>query len=964
MSEARLNVVIDPSGAESGAKRVSRSLNDIRNSSKEVESRIEATDRKLAGIMSSFKNLAHETSVAAKELRKLSKSGDFENLEQAKHSVAGLKELRSTLSALQEGYHDVSGELKEFIEVQATSGIHGMKSHQAALKATQKELDATGKELESLSKKATREMSSAERAVGQFEKQAKKALDSVSRSGKRMLAVFLSWRALKSLFGLFIGESVNREKAEIRLQSALKSTGHAAGLTATEIGGMAKELSRMTAYSEGAITSMQTILTTFKNVKGDTFKQASVAVLNLATALGGDLQSNAMRVGKALENPRQAITALRSAGIDFNDEQKKTIKRLVETGDVLGAQKIILAEIETRYGKLAEATGKSLGGALQKMHGKIRELFDLRPSEKLGNLIVRINKLSDSLTSQKMQDAVAVIGETLVDGLSLSIKGAGFLADNIDKVKIALLGLASVKISSSIMALLTGLGFLAGAPVGVTAAVTGLGGAGIAGGLYTGWKVGEKLDGSAKNKRIAELEKRMALDQLYKGDGLGVFGLSAESKKEIEEKIKSATGKLKETAKVKPKPYTIYGGESSGKGKKGSKSGKSEVALLIEDMRDQIDYLKVDAEHFLPILDEWKAKLKPLSADWKLIMDMESKINEGLTRKASEEYRQQSEAAESTARALREVTDELSWLNQYGFVDNEQYLSHLKEIFEAMKSQLADPGVQNWTNEMRSIFEKMESLSGEKVRNAMEALKIQFENGKISLEQYRGALGLLVAEFEGSPTSVRKLEEAITGLDNAVSKSKLNIEMLIESSNKALEGQLLELPDALTSAFSRAIAYGEDLGETLKNIAKDLAYAIIKATLFNALFGGSLKGVPSAGGLFGAAHGAVFSSGNLVPFAQGGIVNRPTVFPFAKGVGLMGEAGAEAIMPLKRTSSGDLGVKAEGGGGMTNITMNINAVDSKSFVEMMRTNKASVESIVVENIMRNGAVRGAIRGMA
>ena len=77
----------------------------------------------------------------------------------------------------------------------------------------------------------------------------------------------------------------------------------------------------------------------------------------------------------------------------------------------------------------------------------------------------------------------------------------------------------------------------------------------------------------------------------------------------------------------------------------------------------------------------------------------------------------------------------------------------------------------------------------------------------------------------------------------------------------------------------------------------------------------------------------------------------------------MGEAGPEAIMPLKRTSSGDLGVQAEGGGG-THITMNINAVDSKSFVEMMRTNRASVESIIVENIMRNGAVRGAIRGMA
>ena len=75
----------------------------------------------------------------------------------------------------------------------------------------------------------------------------------------------------------------------------------------------------------------------------------------------------------------------------------------------------------------------------------------------------------------------------------------------------------------------------------------------------------------------------------------------------------------------------------------------------------------------------------------------------------------------------------------------------------------------------------------------------------------------------------------------------------------------------------------------------------------------------------------------------------------------MGEAGAEAIMPLKRTPSGDLGVQADGGGGMTNITMNINAVDSQSFIQMLRNNKAAVESLVIENIYRNGSVRKAIQ---
>jgi phage-related minor tail protein len=75
------------------------------------------------------------------------------------------------------------------------------------------------------------------------------------------------------------------------------------------------------------------------------------------------------------------------------------------------------------------------------------------------------------------------------------------------------------------------------------------------------------------------------------------------------------------------------------------------------------------------------------------------------------------------------------------------------------------------------------------------------------------------------------------------------------------------------------------------------------------------------GGLF--SNGAAFSNGRITPFASGGIVSSPTIFPFANGIGLMGEAGAEAIMPLKRLSNGSLGVKAEGGGG-TNITNQVN----------------------------------------
>jgi len=86
------------------------------------------------------------------------------------------------------------------------------------------------------------------------------------------------------------------------------------------------------------------------------------------------------------------------------------------------------------------------------------------------------------------------------------------------------------------------------------------------------------------------------------------------------------------------------------------------------------------------------------------------------------------------------------------------------------------------------------------------------------------------------------------------------------------------------------------------------------------LFGGGfLQGL--LGALFGFRDGGAFVGGNVVPFARGGIVSRPTLFPMANGAGLMGEAGPEAIMPLRRGPDGKLGVAAMGGGAPTSIVI-------------------------------------------
>lgn len=116
----------------------------------------------------------------------------------------------------------------------------------------------------------------------------------------------------------------------------------------------------------------------------------------------------------------------------------------------------------------------------------------------------------------------------------------------------------------------------------------------------------------------------------------------------------------------------------------------------------------------------------------------------------------------------------------------------------------------------------------------------------------------------------------------------------------------------LTNAMLEFTQTGQASFADMANaIIQDLIRIQIQASMSN-LLGDSMGG---GSGLFGMlsgmfAKGAAFSGGEVTPFANGGVVSSPTLFPMASGMGLMGEAGAEAIMPLSRTSSGDLGVKS------------------------------------------------------
>ena len=189
------------------------------------------------------------------------------------------------------------------------------------------------------------------------------------------------------------------------------------------------------------------------------------------------------------------------------------------------------------------------------------------------------------------------------------------------------------------------------------------------------------------------------------------------------------------------------------------------------------------------------------------------------------------------------------------------------------------------------------------------------------------ALDMKVEEItRGFPPKIAAaVEQRIRGnaaLQDTIDKTK-DLNTNTEKTNALFESIKTTVATGLNNAIMGLIDGTKSLGDSLSGVLRQMASLFLRAGIGS--FGSG--GKPGTGllGLF--AKGGVFAQNNVVPFAYGGVVNRPTLFPMANGMGLMGEAGAEAIMPLRRGRGGRLGVEAAGGGA-NNVVVNVDASGS------------------------------------
>lgn len=200
-------------------------------------------------------------------------------------------------------------------------------------------------------------------------------------------------------FGAFLVDStkaaMDAQKVDAQLNAVLKSTKSISGMTADSVKNLALSLSKITPYEDDAIVSGENMLLTFTNIGKDVFPTATEAMLNMSTALGQDLQSSAMQLGKALNDPIAGVTALKRVGVNFSDAQRDMIKTMVESGDVMGAQKFILSELNTEFGNSAKAAGETFAGKMDILNNAIGNV-----KENIGNAFLPIlTKVADKLAT-------------------------------------------------------------------------------------------------------------------------------------------------------------------------------------------------------------------------------------------------------------------------------------------------------------------------------------------------------------------------------------------------------------------------------------------------------------------------------------------------------------------------------------------------------------------------------------
>lgn len=220
---------------------------------------------------------------------------------------------------------------------------------------------------------------------------------------------------------LFVHNTIEADEVTAQIAATLNATKEAAGQTAESIADLGTKYQSLTVFGDEAVKGAANVLLMFTRIRGEAFEPALKVTLDMAQAMGTDLKSAAMTVGKAMDNPLRGMLLLKRAGADLAPTQKETIKNFIAQGNVVAAQGVILDAFNKRFEGSAEAARDTLGGALKSLKNAFGDLFELG-GDTTNPLQAAIESLITQITDPAFKVFIDLIGAVLFTAVGVTVR--------------------------------------------------------------------------------------------------------------------------------------------------------------------------------------------------------------------------------------------------------------------------------------------------------------------------------------------------------------------------------------------------------------------------------------------------------------------------------------------------------------------------------------------------------------
>ena len=704
-------------------------------------------------------------------------------------------------------------------------------------------------------------------------------------------------------------EAAKADQSYRRLESVLRATGHASGLTADEIASFADGIERSTLATAEGVQDAASILATFRSVSSETFTRALSLAQDMSAVFGQDLAGAATQLGKALEDPVDGLTALRRVGVSFSDSQKELIRSLVETGQTAEAQRVILDALEQQVGGAGAADAGGLTGAtnrLQDAWGNLLESIGRTPAvtsiaqgalDLLSGAIEGItSSIEDDPVGERIAAATAELQQARDELARLEAGGSGtpllgqrFAIDE-QRQRVATL--------EQELAALTKIGEAeaesarqeqARAEAGQRAAEAERRADALASQRSQLAKALDQLaTGPAEriaqvNRELAETNNRLEALRAPDGGNAGDVHAAIRQAEEIaRRKIAAINQPLEEAARRAREAAERQSAAEQAAAERAYQANEK----VIDDLARQLALFGDERRQFV---DQALSRLSESATDEQWVQV------ERLANALYDEKLAREQLAESL-RAEEQLRQQGARLTEQMRMPAEELAATLQQLDSVMQAGAMDAATHG-----RAVAEAYREA--EQAADRMLATSRDWQDGVTrALRDYADqAMDAASAAEKVTTQAFQGMEDALVGF---VTTGKLDFASLV---------------DAMIADLTRLSVRMAVLGPLAQALSGGLVSGLFGSSAPTAGSGeaGAAPG-PGSGGLY--AEGGVFVHGTAIPFAYGGVVDRPTLFPMANGYGLMGEAGPEAVLPLKRLASGRLGVEAAGG---LQVTVNV-----------------------------------------